>query len=99
MVETPFDVNSKLLKFSYEEFMNVQREKEVIPYKAGGGSLMYAMEATRAHIAFAVNTMSRFMSKASTPYWMAIKRIIRYLKDTVNFKLYLRGKDIVLRDF
>ena len=29
LVGTPFDVNSKLLKFLDEEFMNVQREMEV----------------------------------------------------------------------
>ena len=38
--------------------MNVQREMEGVPYKAGVGSLMYAMMATRADITFAVSTMS-----------------------------------------
>ena len=39
------------------------------------------------------------MSKCSPPHWIAIKRIMRYLKGTLDFKLCLRCKDIVLRGF
>ena len=63
-VRTPFDVNSKLLKLSDEEFVNVQRKIEGVPYKARVGSLMYAMMATRADVAFAVSTVSQIMLKA-----------------------------------
>ena len=79
--------------------MNVQREMEGVSYKARVGSLMYALVATRADIAFAVSTVSPFMSKVGPRYWMAIKYIMRYLKDILDFKLGLRGKDIVLRSF
>ena len=96
-VGTPFDVNSKLLKISDEKFMNVQKKMEDVPYKAGVGSFMYAMVATRANIAFAVSTVRQFMSKACPPHWMAVKCIMRYLKGTLDFKLCLGGKDIVLR--
>jgi hypothetical protein len=92
-------VNSKLLKLSDEEFVNVQRKMEGIPYKAGVGSLMYAMVAMRVDISFVVSTVSLFMSKVSLPHWMVVKRIIRYLKNTLDFKLCLGGKDIVLRGF
>ena len=77
-VWTPFDVNSKLLKLLDEEFMNVQKEMEGVPYKVGLWFFMYAMVATRADIAFAVSTMSQFMAKASSPHWMAVQRIMRY---------------------
>ena len=56
-------MNSKLLKLSDEEFGIVQRKIEGIQYKAGIGSVMYAMMATRADIACAVRPMSQFMSK------------------------------------
>ena len=95
---TPFDVNSKLLKLIYE-FMNVQREMKGVPYKAGVRSLMYAMMATRADITFAVSTVSQFMLKAGPLHWMAVKRIMRYLKGTLDFKVCLIGKDVVLRGF
>ena len=79
--------------------MNVKRKMEGILYKVGVGSFMYAMVATRADIVFAVSTVSQFMSKASSPHWMAVKRIMIYLKGTLEFKLCLGGKDIVLRGF
>ncbi len=98
-VGTPFDANSKLLKFSDEEFGNVQIEMEGVPYKAAVGSLMYAMVGTRPDLAFAVSTVSQFMAKAGPPHWMAVKRIMRYLKGTLDLKLSLGGNDIALRGF
>ena len=47
------------------------------------------MVAMRADIAFAVSTVSQFMSKANTLHWMAVIRMTRYLKDTLDFKLCL----------
>ena len=72
---------------------------ESVPYKSIVGSLMYAMVATRADISFAVSTVSEFISKARPPHWMAVKRIMRYLKGTLDFKLCLRCKKIMLRCF
>ena len=88
---TPFNVDSKLLKLLDEEFVNVQREMKGVSYKAGVESLMYAMVATRADIAFAESTVSQFMLKAGSPHWMAVKHIIRYLKDTLDLKLCFGG--------
>ena len=98
-VRTSFDVNFKLIKLSDEEFMNVQRKMEGVPYKVRVRSLIYATVATRANIAFAVSTVSQFMSKVVSPHWMVVKRIMRYLKGTLDFKLCLGGKDIPLRGF
>ena len=52
LVGTLFDANSKLLKQSVEKFGKVQREMEGVPYKTRVGSLVYAMVAMRANIAF-----------------------------------------------
>jgi hypothetical protein len=41
-----------------EELENVQRKMEGVSYKAKVGSLMYAMMATKADIAFAVSTIT-----------------------------------------
>ena len=81
-VITPFDANSILSKLAGEQFENLQREMEGFPYKAGVGSLMDETVAMRNNIAFAVSTMSQFMSRAGPPHWMAVKRIMRYLKGT-----------------
>ena len=74
-VKTPLDVNSILLKLLDEEFVNVQRKMEGVPYKAGVGSLMYAMVSMRVDIAFAVSTVSQFMLKAGPLHWITIKYI------------------------
>jgi len=43
---------------------------------------MYAMVGTRPDLAFPVSMVSQFMSRAGPSHWMAVKRIMRYLKDT-----------------
>jgi hypothetical protein len=98
-IGTPFNENLRLLKLSDEEFGNVQRKMEGVPYKAGVGSLIYAMLVMKADIAFVVSIVSQFMLKAAPPHWMAVKRIMRYLKSTLDFKLCLGCKDIALRDY
>jgi hypothetical protein len=98
-IGTPLDVKGSLLKLSDEEFKEVEEEMKAIPYKAAVGSLMYAMVATRADLAFPVSMVSQFMAKAGPQHWMAVKRILRYLKGTIDYKLCLGGKDIELRGY
>ena len=52
---------------------------------------------TRVDITFGMSMVSQFMLNASPPHWMAMKRIMWYLKGTLDFKLYLGGKDIAMR--
>ena len=82
-----------------EKFGNVQKKIDGIPYKAGVESFIYVLVATKANIAFAVSMVSQFMSKAGPPHWMVVKHIMRYLNGTLDFKLCLEGKDIMLRGF
>ena len=98
-VGNPFDANSKLLNLVNEEFRNLQREIESVPYKAGVGSLIYAMVDMRADLAFAVSTVSQFISKVGPLHWMAVKRIMRYVKGILDFKLCIRGNDMALGGF
>ena len=51
---------------------------EGVPYKAEVGSLMYAMMATWADIAFVMSTVSQIMSKVGPLHWMVVKYITRY---------------------
>jgi len=60
---------------------------------------MYAMVATRADLAFPVNMVSQFMARAGPQHWMAVKRILRYLKGTIDYKLCLGGKDSELKRY
>jgi hypothetical protein len=53
-----------------------------IPYDASVGSLMYTAIATRPDIAYAVQSVSRFLKNPGMPHWDAVKRIFRYLNGT-----------------
>ncbi|CAL8165762.1 unnamed protein product [Prunus armeniaca] len=43
---------------------------------------------TRPDISFAVNTVAQFMSSPHSPYMVAIKRILHYVKGTIDFGLH-----------
>ena len=85
---TPLDVKSTLVKPS-QELEEFCQEMDGVPYKAVVGSLMYAMVATQADLAFVVSVESKFMALLTLLQWMAVKRIMRYLKGTLDVKLCL----------
>jgi hypothetical protein len=98
-IGTPLDVNVKLLKLLVEEFEGIESEMEGVPYKSGIGSLMYAMVATRADLAFVVSVVSQFMSRAGPAHWSAVNRIMWYLQSTMDYKLCLGGTDLSLKGY
>ena len=58
-------------------------------YRQVLGSLQY-LALTRPDISFAVNKLSQYMHQPSAIHWSAVKRILRYLKGTLNHGLFLR---------
>ncbi|KMQ81993.1 integrase core domain protein [Lasius niger] len=64
-----------------------QHEATNALYREAIGSLMYLSIATRPDITFAVNRASRHMEKPSKLHWNAVKRILKYLKGTLNYGL------------
>ena len=57
------------------------------------------MVATRPDLAFAVSVVSRFMSKPGPMHWMAVKRIMRYLKGTLDMRLRIGGQHISIKGY
>jgi len=98
-IGTPLESNLKLMKLTDEEFAQVEGQMQGVPYKAAVGSLMYAMVGTRVDLAYAVSVVSQHMSKAGPIHWTTIKRIMRYLKGTLDFKLCLGGESIALHGY
>ena len=73
----------KSLSLSRDMCPKTREEKEKmsrVPYASVIGSLMYAMMCTRPDICYAVGLVSRYQSNPDQKHWMAIKRILRYLK-------------------
>jgi hypothetical protein len=56
-------------------------------YRSVVGSLQY-LALTRPDISFCVNRVCQFLSAPTTEHWSAVKRILRYLHDTIDQGLY-----------
>ena len=72
---------------------------EKIPYANVVGSLMYVMLCTRPDISYAVGMVSRYQSNPGKAHWKAVKRILRYLKGTVDYRLCYQGQDLQLKGY
>ncbi|KAK2989892.1 hypothetical protein RJ640_019475 [Escallonia rubra] len=59
-----------------------------IEYRSIVGALQY-LSFTRPGISFSVNKVAQFMQSPTCEHWSAVKRILRYLKDTLYFGLCL----------
>jgi len=89
-VTTPMDPNVKL------DLADDRGEKEldkdsVKHSQAIVGSLMYAALATRPDISCAVAALCRYNSRPFTSHMTAAKRVLQYLKATVDFRLHFNG--------
>jgi len=60
---------------------------EQCEYQSLVGSLMYIAIGTRPDIAFAISVLSKFNSKPMMDHFLATKRVLRYLKETVGMAL------------
>lgn len=87
-VATPTDANVKLKKND-----GVSKPVNSSTYQSMVGSLLYAAMATRPDIAQAVSVVSKFNANPSAAHLTAVKRILRYLKDTLNLALKYEWSD------
>ena len=69
------------------------------PYTQIMGNIMYAMLCMRPNLAFAMGLVSRFLSNQGLQHWYAVKRILRYIKGTVNLRLCYQGEVLELRGY
>ena len=53
-----------------------------IPYREAIGCLMYLMIGTRPDLAFSVRKLSQFCENPLEKHWLALKRLLRYLRAT-----------------
>lgn len=88
-VYTPLDPNVKLVKREASDPHSITAEEAKLTrlYQAAIGSLMYAALGTRPDLAFTVQHLSQFCSAPSPAHWTAVKRVMRYIKATLNVGL------------
>lgn len=56
------------------------------------GCLIYVMTCTRPDLSIAVNILSRYVNKNNEYLWKCLKRVLKYLKGSIDIKLtYVRG--------
>jgi len=84
--KTPMELNAKVELARKKESLN-EPKIENIPYLEAIGSLLYVSQISRPDIAYAVNVVSSYSKEPKWHHWQAIKRIMRYLKGTIDLKL------------
>ena len=63
-----------------------------IPYREVVGSLLYLATRTRPDIAAAVGAVARQVENPMISHWIAVKRILRYIRGTSDYCLTLGGQ-------
>ena len=77
-------------KLSSKQCLRSLEEEEVmsrVRYASAMGSLMYVMVCTSSDLAYAVSTISQFMSNPGMQYSKAVKWVLQYLRWTVRLGL------------
>ncbi|KMQ92976.1 hypothetical protein RF55_6975 [Lasius niger] len=70
------------------------------PYKEAIGSLLYLAMVSRPDIAYAVNTVSQYAEKLTKEHWNAVKRIIKYIKGTIDYGIkFEKNQNLELRAY
>lgn len=81
-VKIPMDPNTKCKETSEES--NILKG---FPYQEIIGCLLYISQITRPDISFVINMLSKYNSKPEMSHWIALKRVMRYLKGTEELRL------------
>uniref|UniRef100_A0A2N9IA64 Reverse transcriptase Ty1/copia-type domain-containing protein n=1 Tax=Fagus sylvatica TaxID=28930 RepID=A0A2N9IA64_FAGSY len=81
-ITTPMASTTSLSAFDGEPF------PDHTLYRSTVGALQY-LGLTRPDIAFPVNKLSQSMQKPMLLHWQSVKRLLRYLKQTIHFGLHI----------
>ena len=79
-IATPLEPGKK-----FHELSSDDESFDTQTYQQAIGCLTYLSVTTRPDIAAAVGILSQYMSKPSKEHWMGVKRVLRYLKGTINY--------------
>ncbi len=80
-VRTPYDASIHLKKNKGNSVSQTEYAKII-------GSLMFLMNYTRPDIAYAVSRLSRYTHSPNVDHWNALKRLLKYLRGTMELGLH-----------
>ena len=81
-VSTPLETGKRFKRLGDDdETVNIKL------YQAAIGSLNYAAIATRPDLSLAVGMLSQHMVNPGTDHWSGVKRVLRYVKGTLDYGL------------
>ncbi|XP_061352521.1 uncharacterized mitochondrial protein AtMg00810-like [Gastrolobium bilobum] len=80
-VSTPMEPGAKLSKFDGGEQVDASKYRSLV------GSLRY-LTCTRPDLSLSVGIVSRFMEEPVYSHWKVLKRILRYIQETVSLGLF-----------
>lgn len=93
---TPLAPGTQLSKAQSPATDEERAEMKKTPYQVAVGSLMYAAICTRPELSYPVGQVSQFSSNPGPTHWKAVKRIIRYAKNTKDRALTFGGPGATL---
>nr|GEZ31114.1 retrotransposon protein, putative, Ty1-copia subclass [Tanacetum cinerariifolium] len=82
------------LKLSKSQGVSTPAEKQRmqnVSYASAIGSIMYDMRCTRPDVALTQNITSRFQQNLDKEHWIAVKNILKYLRNTKDMFLVYGG--------
>ncbi|XP_068328003.1 uncharacterized mitochondrial protein AtMg00810-like [Pyrus communis] len=92
LISTPVSAGQKLSAYVGEPYKHPDHYRNVV------GALQYLI-ITRPDLSYAVNQVCQFMHSPKDTHWMAVKRILRYLKATYDHGLVYKPGGMQLYAF
>lgn len=95
IISTPMDSNVKMINPTEP----ATDEEEKLPYRELVGALTYLAVATRPDISYAVSCLGQFNNCYRKIHWTAAKRVLRYLKESINLGITYRTDNQELKGY
>jgi len=85
--DTPMHEKERLSASMSPQSENEKCMMQNVPYREALGKLIYLSIATCPDISYAVGVLCRFSENPGPEHWTALKRVLRYLRQTTNYQL------------
>jgi hypothetical protein len=92
-VRSPFDMDVKLSDDTETRTQEDMDFMKTVDYRHTVGQLLYVSLHSRPDLCAAVAMVSRYVHNPGPKHWQAVKRILRYIKGTLDHGVILGGKE------